>query len=135
MCPTLCNPMDCSMPGFPVRSLLKLRCIGSVMPSSCLILCGPLLRLPSVFPSVRLFSCISAQVGRSLAWRRDSATFSRCIGPLLCCAVWILSSVSLQRQEEWDENLVSPLAEDWRPPATPAGPAFGSIVSVPVGDV
>ena len=31
LCLTLCNPMDCSMPGFPVQSLLKLTCIGSVM--------------------------------------------------------------------------------------------------------
>ena len=37
-CPTLCNPIDCSMPGLPVhhhsQSLLKLKSIESVMPSS-----------------------------------------------------------------------------------------------------
>ena len=37
-------------------SLLKLMPIGSVMPSSHLILCRPLLLLPAVFPSVRVFS-------------------------------------------------------------------------------
>ena len=37
------------------RSLLKLMSIESVMPSNHLILCGPLL-LPSVFPSLRVFS-------------------------------------------------------------------------------
>ena len=37
-------------------SLLKLTSIESVMPSSCLILCHPLLLLPSVFPSIRVFS-------------------------------------------------------------------------------
>ena len=41
-CPTLCDPMDCSMPGFPVItdswSLLKLMSIESVMASDHLIL-------------------------------------------------------------------------------------------------
>ena len=38
------------------QSLLKLMSIESVMPSNCLILCHPLLLLPSIFPSVRVFS-------------------------------------------------------------------------------
>ena len=38
------------------RSLLKLMYIESVMPSNHLILCHPLLLLPSVFPSIRVFS-------------------------------------------------------------------------------
>ena len=38
------------------RSLLKLMSIESVMPANHLILCLPLLLLPSVFPSVMLFS-------------------------------------------------------------------------------
>ena len=45
---------------FPVRhqllELLKLMSIKSVMPSSHLILCRPLLLLPSIFPSIRVFS-------------------------------------------------------------------------------
>ena len=46
------------------RSLLKLLSIESVMPSNHLILCHPLLLLPSIFPSIRVFSnesvlCIS----------------------------------------------------------------------------
>ena len=40
LCLTLCNPMDCSTPGFPVH----------------LILCCPLLLLPSIFPSIMIFS-------------------------------------------------------------------------------
>ena len=59
-CSTLCDPMDCSTPGFPVlrisRSLLKLMSTESVMPSNHLILCHPLLLLPSIFPSIRVFS-------------------------------------------------------------------------------
>ena len=38
------------------RSLLKLTSIESVMPSNHLILCGPLLLPPSIFPSIRVFS-------------------------------------------------------------------------------
>ena len=38
------------------RSLLKLRSIESVMTSNHLILCHPLLLLPSIFPSIRVFS-------------------------------------------------------------------------------
>ena len=38
------------------QSLLKLMSIESVMPSNHLILCHPLLLLPSVFPSIRVFS-------------------------------------------------------------------------------
>ena len=54
-CPTLCNPMDCSTPGFTIsQSLLKLMSTESVMPSNHLILCHPL--LPSIFPSIRVFS-------------------------------------------------------------------------------
>ena len=58
-CPTLCNPMDCSIPGFLSFtiswSLLKLTSNKSLMPSNHLVLCCPLL-LPSIFPSIRVFS-------------------------------------------------------------------------------
>ena len=59
-CPTLCKPLDCSMPGFPVYhqppSLLKLMSIKLVMPSNHLILWHPLFLPPSIFPSIRVFS-------------------------------------------------------------------------------
>ena len=42
------------------RSLLKLIAIESVMPFNHLILCHPLLLLPSIFPSIRVFSNESA---------------------------------------------------------------------------
>ena len=61
---TLCDPMDCSMPGFlsvtNSWSLLKLMSIESGMPSNHLILYHPLLVLPSIFPSIRVFSNESA---------------------------------------------------------------------------
>ena len=77
-CPTLCDPMDYRTPSFPVHHQLpelaqthvqhsRLPCpspspgvrsnsIESVMPSNHLILCHPLLLLPSVFPNIRVFS-------------------------------------------------------------------------------
>ena len=57
-CLTLCDPMDCNMPGFRItnsQSLLKLMSIDLAMPSSHLILCHPRLFLPSIFPRVRVF--------------------------------------------------------------------------------
>ena len=53
--------MDCSTPGFPVlhhlpRSLPKFMSIESVMSSNHLILCCPLFFLPSIVPSIRVFS-------------------------------------------------------------------------------
>jgi len=52
--------MNCSTPGLPVHhqlpSSLKLMSIESVMPSSHLILCRPLLLLPPIPPSIRVFS-------------------------------------------------------------------------------
>ena len=60
LCLTLWDLMDCSMPVFPVHhQLLKLdqkfMSVESVMPSHHLILCCPLLLLPSIFPSIRIF--------------------------------------------------------------------------------
>ena len=52
--------MDCSTPGLPVhhqlQSQLKLMSIESMMPSNHVMLCHPLLLLPSVFPSISVFS-------------------------------------------------------------------------------
>ena len=42
------------------QSLLKVMSVDSVMPSNHLILCRPLLLLPSIFPSIRVFSNESA---------------------------------------------------------------------------
>ena len=49
--------MNCNTPGITnSRSPPKLMSIESVMPSNHLILCRPLLLLPSIFPSIRVFS-------------------------------------------------------------------------------
>ena len=48
--------MNCSTPDLPVHHQLKPMSIESVMPSNHLILCQPHLLLPSIFPSIRVFS-------------------------------------------------------------------------------
>ena len=55
LCLTLCDPINHSMPGLPIHHQLPMS-IESVMPSSHLIFCCPLLLLPSIFPSIRVFS-------------------------------------------------------------------------------
>ena len=63
-CPTLCDPMDCSTPGFPVHHQLLeptqtyVHRVGDA--SNHLILCCTLLLLPSIFLSIRVFSNKSA---------------------------------------------------------------------------
>ena len=59
-CPTPSNPMNHGTPGLPVHHQLlestqKLMSVESVMPSNHLILCHPLLLLPSILPSIRVF--------------------------------------------------------------------------------
>ena len=59
-CPTLCDPMNYKTPGLPVHHQLpeftQTHVHESVMPSSHLILCRPLLLLPPIPPSIRVFS-------------------------------------------------------------------------------
>ena len=59
LCLTLCDPMNRSTAGsLPIInswSLSRLMSIESLMPSSHLILCYPLLFLPSIFPGIRVF--------------------------------------------------------------------------------
>ena len=79
-CQTLCDPMGCSTLGFPVHhqlpSLLKLMPIDSVMPSNHLVLCHPLLLLPSIFPSIRVFSSESVLCVRWLKYWSFSFSIS-----------------------------------------------------------
>ena len=60
LCATLCDPMNRSMPGLPVHHQLpeftQTHAHQSVMPSNHLILCHPLLLLPTIHPSIRVFS-------------------------------------------------------------------------------
>ena len=79
----LCDPMDCSTPGFSVltisRSLLKLMSIDSLMPSKNLILCCPVLLLPSIFSSIRIFSTKSTL---HIKWPKYGASALASVLPL-----------------------------------------------------
>ena len=60
LCLTLCDPMDCSMPGLPTHhqlpELTQTHVIWVVISSNHLILCCPLLLPASIFPSIKVFS-------------------------------------------------------------------------------
>ena len=81
-CPTLCNPMDCSTPGFPVHhQLLELaqthvyRVDDAIQPSH---LCRPLLP-PTIFPSIRVFSNESVL---SIRWPNIGVSASASVLPM-----------------------------------------------------
>ena len=81
LCLTLCDPMNCSSQASlsitNSRSSLRLTSIESVMPSSHLILCHPLLLLPPIPPNIRVFSNESTLLMR---WPK-SWSFSFSISP------------------------------------------------------
>ena len=60
LCPSLCDPMECSTPGLPVHhqllELIQIHSIEVMMPFHHLLLCHPLLLLLSIIPSIRVFS-------------------------------------------------------------------------------
>ena len=95
-CPTLCNPMDAACQASLYitnsRSSLKLISIESVMPSNHLTLCRPLLLLPSIFPSIRVFSNESAL---RIMWPRywsfslNISPFSECSGLISFRMDWL----------------------------------------------
>ena len=82
-CLTLYNPMDCSTSGLPVLhhvpELLKFTFIESVTPSNHLILWCPLLLLPSIFPSIRVFTNESAL---RIRWSNTGASASASVLPI-----------------------------------------------------
>ena len=78
-CATLCDPMDCSMPGFPVHhqfpepAQTHVHRVGDTMQPSHPL--HPLLLLPSIFPSIRVFSSESVFVsGRQSTGASASAS-------------------------------------------------------------
>ena len=89
-CPTLCDPMDWSMPAFPVHHQLLDK---SVMPSNHLIFCHPLLFPLSIFPSIRVFSNESViRIKSPKHW-----TFSFSISP---SNEWLVSSPCSPRDSQ-----------------------------------
>ena len=107
--PVLCDPMNCSTPGFPSftlsLSLLKLMSIELVKPSNRLILCHPLLLLRLIFPTIRVFSnelalhfrwskywsfSFSISPSMNIPSRIDWFDLLAVQGDLLCCIIFML---------------------------------------------
>ena len=81
------------------RSSLKLMSIESVMPSNHLILCHPLLLLPSVFTSIGVVSNESA---RRIRWPKIGASASASVLPMNSqdwFPLWLTGLISLQSKE------------------------------------
>ena len=89
LCPTLCDPMDCSKPAFPIlyhHPELAQTHVSWVGDPSHLVLGCPLLFLPSIFPSIRVlffffFSSESVLLIRWLKyWSFSISTSKECVG-------------------------------------------------------
>ena len=92
------------------QSLPKFMSIASVMPSKQLILCRPLLLLPSIFPSIRVFSKESAVCIR---WPKYWS-FSFSISPCNKYSVLISFKIDLFDLLAVQETLKSPLAPQFK---------------------
>ena len=93
-CLALCDPVDCSMPGFPVHhqllELAQTHVHWSLLPSNHLILCHPLLLLPSIFPSIRVFfneSVLCIRWPKYWSFRKHKWAFKNTILPKCNLAV------------------------------------------------
>ena len=101
-CPTPCDPMDCSTDSLSItnsQSLLKLMSIKLVMPSNHLILCHHLLLLPSIFPSIRVFSSESAL---HIRWPSTGVSASASVLPMNIqdwFPLGLIGLISLQSKE------------------------------------
>ena len=99
LCPTLCDPRTAahqtSLSFTIFQSLFKLICFEWMMPSNPLILCHSLLLLPSIFPSIRVFSNESALHIRWPRYRSFSISpsneYSELISLGLTCLISLLS--------------------------------------------
>ena len=78
------------------RSLLQLMSIESVMPSNHLILCHPLLLLPSIFPNIRVFSNESALHIRWPKYWSFSISPSNEYSELISCRIDWLDLLAVQ---------------------------------------
>ena len=80
------------------QSLLKFMSIKSVMPSNHLILCCPLLLLPSIFPSIRIFqmSQFFASGGQGIDWSFSISPFNEYSGLISFRIEWF-NLLAIQR--------------------------------------
>ena len=102
LCPTLCDRMNWSSPGFPVLHYLPEFAQTHVhwlwvMLSNRLILCCPLLLLPSIFPSISVFSSESALCIRWLKyWSFSFSASSEYSGLIFFRIDWFFLSLLLK---------------------------------------
>ena len=71
------------------RSLRKLMSIESVMPPSHLILCRPLLLLPSIFPSIRVFSVVRIRWPKYWSFSFSISPFNEYLGLISFRMDWL----------------------------------------------
>ena len=108
----LCYPMDCSMPGFPIyHQLLELaqthvhRVSGAIEPSHPLL---SLLLLPSIFPSIRIFSneSVLQSGGQSIGVSASASILPMNIQDWF--PLWMTDLISLQSSwESWEKTIRS----------------------------
>ena len=101
-CPTLCDPVNRSMPGLPIitnsQSSLRLTSIESVIPSSHLIICGPLLLLPPIPPSSPQPTPLDwyralVWVSWAIRWKLQSFNnwFQKWYNHYFCCILFVIN--------------------------------------------
>ena len=95
-----------SLPITSSWSLLKLMSIESVMPSSHLILCHPLLLMPSIFPSIRVFFNESVLCIRWPKYFRVEKFFSMILQwwSMTPCSYWNLRTLWASQVAQWLKN-------------------------------
>ena len=128
-CPHLGNPIDCSTPGFPflhhLLDLLNLMPIELVMPSTHLILCCPLLLMPSIFPSIRAFS---NELSLHTSWP-NYRSFNFSISPMNIQGWFPLALTGLNSLKLvfWTRNLRydhTPMIKNWKKNPTTLGDKY-----------
>ena len=133
-CPTLCDPRDCSMPGFPVLHHLPEFLHWVVMLSNHLILCHPLFPLPSTFPSIKVFSIeLALHIRCPKYWSSSQSQSWFLLGLTSLISVkWLSSSSSLISVRSrylvsaWDSGMSHPLIKQVAV-VTPAETMFGQV--------
>ena len=96
---------DCNMPSFPVHhqllDLTQTHVHELVMPSNHLILCCPLLLLPSIFPSIRVFSSESVlHIRWPKFWSSSISPFNEHSGLISFRMDWLDSPCSPRDSQE-----------------------------------
>ena len=118
----------------PSQNLLKLMSIESVIPSNHLILCHPLLLLPSIFPSIRVFSNESVlRIRWPKYWSFSISPFNEYSGSISFRMDWldlpaVLGTLKSLLQHHNSKALLSHQGSPWR--ISSSGQNQGRLVTV-----